>query len=88
MQEFFTIYSSSDADKDGLLNASEWNNFAKTYSQKKAERGEPETTQTDETRAKWYRLINQVKPGVEGIDMIDISLVLTVSMRHMQARFG
>ena len=44
MQEFYTIYCSSDADKDGLLNASEWNNFAKTYSQKKAERGEPETT--------------------------------------------
>ena len=86
VKEFYTIYTTSDADNDGLLNAQEWNNFAKAYSKKKAERGEPETAQTDETRAKWYKVMNQVQSGVEGADMTDIGAVLAVSMRHMQAR--
>ena len=53
-QEFYTVYSDADMDKDGLLNLEEWKAFCCKYSELKASRNEPETSQTDGSRAKWF----------------------------------
>ena len=83
-QEFLTVYSDSDRDNDGLLNLEEWKAFTRRYSELKASRNEPETTQTDEIREKWYNVMNKATPGIEGVSMNDIGEVLSISMQHLQ----
>ena len=57
-EEFYTVFGDSDKDCDGLLNCEEWIAFSKKYSELKAQRDEPETYQDDNTREKWYKVMN------------------------------
>ena len=83
-QEFYTVFGDSDKDCDGVLNCEEWIAFSKKYSELKAQRNEPETYQDDNTREKWYKVMNQATPDVEGVSMMDIGIVLSVGMHHLQ----
>ena len=57
-EEFVKVFEEADADKDGLLDIEEWKAFTRKYSELKASRNEPETTQSDDIRSKWWYVMN------------------------------
>ena len=66
------LFDKADANKDGLMDESEYTVFVRSYEDFRAEKYGDVPRFDEATIAQWWTVQNKITPGVEGISKADL----------------
>ena len=88
MQEMDVTFKSSDEDKDGLLNLSEYKDFIAKMKSNTEAKGLRDLAITDERTQRYYEALNSITPETEGISINDylmgFSIMQTIEIEQQE----